>query len=66
MRQEMTVAEALEWIQQGNEAFIITSAGDVLRWRMLRGDLVIDRPPQSIYNQVTADARLEGQAPLQS
>lgn len=63
MRKEMPANRAIEWAQEGNEAFVPALSGVVYRWRILRGDLVIDTPPRSIYNLVTDDAGEGGQEP---
>lgn len=60
IRREMPASEAVAWAQQGNEAFVPSSAGDTLRWRISRNDLVIDRPPRSVYDMVTADEGVGG------
>lgn len=57
------VVEAVEECRQGRGVIVLAAAGGAQRWQLVRGDLVIDKPPANVYNQKTADAGVEGTEP---
>jgi len=48
---------------EGGTGITRSSAGDVWTWRMVRGNLVIDKATQKIYTEVTANERVGGSDP---
>ena len=56
MLQVVAITEAVESIRGGGRVVVRAAAGVVFRWRMSRGNLVIDKPSDKEYDQSTADA----------
>ena len=56
MLQVVEITEAVESIREGGRVVVHAAAGEVFRWRMSRGNLVIDKPSEKEYALRTADA----------
>jgi len=62
MRLATSEVEAVAQLEHENRMFVLSSAGEVWRWQKVRGDLVIDKPTEKEYDELTADESEQGEA----
>jgi len=52
--------EAMERARAGGSGYTRSLSGDIWRWTIVRDALVIDKPSEKVYTEITEEERLRG------